>query len=170
MVKGRVKWFLPFYLLTFLPFTASGQRLLTLDSCRAMALRSNKQMGVAKVKQEVAANLRRSARTKYLPHVSALGTYQFTSREISLLSDDQKSRLNNLGTTTVDGLQQGLQTVTSHLPMQQVGAVLGQLGISLESLHQMSAGSMQQFAAQLNGIGGSLVPCTPTRVTSLRAQ
>ena len=169
MVKGRVKWFLPFYLLTFLPFTASGQRLLTLDSCRAMALRSNKQMGVAKVKQEVAANLRRSARTKYLPHVSALGTYQFTSREISLLSDDQKSRLNNLGTTTVDGLQQGLQTVTSHLPMQQVGALLGQMGISLESLHQMSAGSMQQFAAQLNGIGGSLVDALHTDTRNLFA-
>ena len=35
-----------------------AQRLLTLDSCRAMALRNNKQMGVAKVKQDIAENLR----------------------------------------------------------------------------------------------------------------
>ena len=37
---------------------AEAQRLLSLDSCRAMALRNNKQMSVARVKQEVAANLR----------------------------------------------------------------------------------------------------------------
>ena len=40
-----------------LPMTASAQRVLTLDSCRAMALRNNKQMGVARVQQEVNANL-----------------------------------------------------------------------------------------------------------------
>ena len=34
-----------------------AQRLLTLDSCRAMALRNNKQMGVVKVKQDIAENL-----------------------------------------------------------------------------------------------------------------
>ena len=44
-------------LLVLLPLSADAQRLLTLDSCRAMALRNNKQMGVAKMKQEVNANL-----------------------------------------------------------------------------------------------------------------
>ena len=50
---------------------------LTLDSCRAMALRNNKQLSVSRVKQDVAANLRKSARTKYLPHVSVLGGYDW---------------------------------------------------------------------------------------------
>ena len=36
-----------------------AQQLLTLDSCRAMALRNNKQLGISRVKQEVAANLRK---------------------------------------------------------------------------------------------------------------
>ena len=66
-----------------------GQQLLTLDSCRAMALHHNKQMQMASVKQEVAADMRRSTRTKYLPHVSGVGAYMHTSKEISLLSDDQ---------------------------------------------------------------------------------
>ena len=48
-------------LLVLLPLSADGQRLLTLDSCRAMALRNNKQMGVAKMKQEVNANLRKES-------------------------------------------------------------------------------------------------------------
>ena len=55
-----------------------AQQLLCLDSCRAMALRNNKQMTVSQLKQEVAANLRKSARTKYLPHVSAIGSYHYT--------------------------------------------------------------------------------------------
>ena len=48
-------------LLVLLPSVAGAQRMLTLDSCRAMALRNNKQMSVAKMKQEVNANLRKSA-------------------------------------------------------------------------------------------------------------
>ena len=79
-------------LLVLLPLSGECQRVLTLDSCRAMALRNNKQMGVAKMKQEVSANLRKSARTKYLPHVSALGGYVWMSREISLLDNDKKTR------------------------------------------------------------------------------
>ena len=61
---------------------ANAQRVLSLDSCRQMALRNNKQLGVSKLKQDVAENLRKSARTKYLPHVSALGTYEHTSKEV----------------------------------------------------------------------------------------
>ena len=85
-----------------------AQRVLSLDSCRAMALRYNKQMSVQRVKQEVAKNLRKSARTKYLPHVSAAGGYLYTSKEISLLSDESKDKLSNLGTNGVNQLQTGL--------------------------------------------------------------
>ena len=36
-------------LLVLLPKAAGAQRILTLDSCREMALKNNKQMGVAKL-------------------------------------------------------------------------------------------------------------------------
>ena len=99
-----MKWLFPFYLFTFLPLPSEAQQLLSLDSCRTMALRNNKQLGVAELKQDVAQNLKRSARTKYLPHVSAIGTYQWTSEEISLLTDQQKTSLSNIGTTAATGL------------------------------------------------------------------
>ena len=85
-------------LLVLLPMGAVAQRLLTLDSCRAMALRNNKQMGVAKMKQEASTNLRKSARTQYLPKLNAMGGYVLMSREISILNDDQKAALSNMGT------------------------------------------------------------------------
>ena len=120
------------------PSVAGTQRLLTLDSCRAMALRNNKQMGVAKVKQEVNANLRKSARTQYLPKVNAVGGYMWMSREISLLSDDQKEALSNLGTIATSKLQNAPEPVTSQLPAA-------------------TAGDMGQFAGALNQVGASLV-------------
>ena len=103
-----------------------------------MALRNNKQMGVAKVKQEVNANLRKSARTQYLPKVNAVGGYMWMSREISLLSDDQKEALSNLGTIATSKLQNAPETVTSQLPAA-------------------TAGDMGQFAGALNQVGASLV-------------
>ena len=59
-----VKKLLGLMLFAGLALSGTAQQLLTLDSCRAMALRNNKQMGVSKLKQEVAHNLRKSARTK----------------------------------------------------------------------------------------------------------
>ena len=77
-----------------------------MDSCRAMALQNNKQMQISRTKQEVAADVRRSARTKYLPHVNAIGAYEHTSKEVSLLSDEQKTALSNLGSAVAPGVQE----------------------------------------------------------------
>ena len=143
-------------LLAILPLGVNAQRLLSLDSCRAMALRNNKQMSVSKAKQDVAANLRRSARTKYLPHVSAVGGYMWMSKEASILNDDQKAGLSNLGTTTVTGMQNSLGGIMALLP----ATVQAQL-----------AQNMQQFAGALNQSGEGIVNAlrTDTRNTFVGA-
>ena len=167
--KGGVKWFLPFYLFTFLPFTATSQRLLTLDSCRAMALRNNKEVRISKVKQDVAANVRKSARTKYLPHISAVGTYQFTSREVSILNDGQKSALGNLGTTFAGGVQQQLGELSSQLPMEQVGQMLAVMGIPLEGIQQLMNKNITDMAGSLNQVGQEIVDAFHTDTRHLWA-
>ena len=146
-----------------------AQRLLTLDSCRAMALRNNKQMGVAKVKQDIAENLRKSARTKYLPHVSAIGTYQFTSREVSLLNDQQKATLPHLGDLAVGSMQSEIAGITSKLPMENISLVLSSMGMKLEDLQNLSNAEMQKLGGQLNGIGQSLVDALDTDTRHLFA-
>ena len=125
-----------------LPTGVHAQRLLTLDSCRAMALRNNKQLGVGRMKQEMSANMRRSARTQYLPKVNAIGGYVWTSREISLLNDDQKSALSSMGTNTAGGLQSALEPLIAQLPAE-VQARLAQ--------------DMGQFAGALNQVGSAVV-------------
>ena len=152
----------------------NAQRLLTLDSCRAMALRNNKQMAVQKVKQGIAHNLRKAAFTKYLPHFSAIGSYEHTSRSISLLNDQQKQSLPQLGTATAAGLQQS--TGSMGQTMEQLGGVLSQMGIPLEGFQQM-AGQMQQqmgegiqkIATDLNGVGQGIVDAFNTDTRNIWA-
>ena len=140
----------------------SAQRLLTLDSCRAMALRNNKQMRISQVKQDVAANARKAARTKYLPHVSAIGTYEHTSREISLLNDAQKSAFPNLGTALVTGMQPQMQGLGQTLT--QLGGAFVQMGMPAEQVQQTMGGlqtqlqdGMTSLAGQMNALGADLV-------------
>ena len=131
------------FLLSCAVYTVEAQRVLSLDSCRAMALRNNKQMSVQQVKQEVAKNIRKSARTKYLPHVSAVGGYLYTSKEISLLSDDQKEQLSNLGTTTAGKVQSGL---SSAMPI--LSALFGSTAPVMAMMNGM-AGSLNQLGQQI---------------------
>jgi outer membrane protein TolC len=131
-----------------------AQRLLTLDSCRAMALRNNKQLSVSKVKQNIAADIRRSARTKYLPHVSAIGSYEHTSEEVSILNDGQKATLGNLGTTAVGALQPGMSVLGEKLGA--VGTMLGQMGLPTETFQQMSGELQQQMGQSMQQLGAGL--------------
>lgn len=146
-----------------------AQRLLTLDSCRAMALRSNKQIGVSKVKQVIAANMRKSARTKYLPHISALGTYQYTSREISLLNDGQKERLPQLGTGLMGDMQTSMGQIAASPDMQKLGAVLGAMGVDMGNLKTMTGQVLQGFGDKLNAAGQAIVDALDTDTRNLFA-
>lgn len=141
-------------LLVLLPLSGECQRVLTLDSCRAMALRNNKQMGVAKMKQEVSANLRKSARTKYLPHVSALGGYIWMSREISLLDNDKKDALNNLGTNAAASLSSSISSIASQLPAATQAKI---------------AQDLAQFTGALNQTGQGLVNALRTDTKNMFA-
>ena len=67
---------------------------LSLDSCRTLALANNKELRAAEMERRAAHYGRKSAFTAYLPKVSASGIYMHTDRELSLLSDEQKSGLS----------------------------------------------------------------------------
>lgn len=136
--------------------TATAQQLLSLDSCRAMALRNNKQMSVSRVKQEIAANVRKSARTKYLPHISALGGYMWTSKEISLLSDDQKAVLPHIGDIVGGDISNTLTERMGQIP-DGVWNLLGTMGINPDALKQQLGGDIGHLKDILNQGGQGIV-------------
>lgn len=123
--------------LTTLATSAQAQQTLTLDSCRAMALRNNKTLSASRLQLDMARYNKKAAKTKYLPHISALGGYELTSREISLLSKDQKSALANAGTNTTGALHNDIAGALTSLAQQGVltpeqasnlGGMFGQVG------------------------------------------
>lgn len=80
----------------------SATGVLSLDSCRSLAMNFNKELRMQVAKQQAAYYERKAAYTKYFPRISATGAYMYTSKEISLLSDEQKDKLNNIGTLVED--------------------------------------------------------------------
>lgn len=123
--------------LTTLATSAQAQQTLTLDSCRAMALRNNKTLSASRLQLDMARYNKKAAKTKYLPHISALGGYELTSREISLLSKDQKSALANAGTNTTGALHNDIAGALTSLAQQgiltpeqasKLGGMFGQVG------------------------------------------
>ena len=139
-----------------------AQRVLSLDSCRQMALKNNKQLGISKLKQDVAENIRKSARTKYLPHVSAIGTYEFTSEEISILNDGQKAALGGLGTTIGGTLQSSLGSLISTLPPATQMQMAQDMAKVTAGLNQKGQNIVDAFRTDTRNIfAGSIVVTQP---------
>ena len=131
---------------------AMAQQLLSLDSCRAMAIRNNKQMGITQQKKVMAHYTTKAARTQYLPKLNVVGGYMFTSKEISLLSKEQKTTLSNIGTALSGSIGEDISSVIAAMtrdgvftPSQaeHIGAVLGNMGANV--------------GGAINGVGQNVV-------------
>jgi outer membrane protein TolC len=113
----------------------AAQSVLSLDSCRALAIANNKELLISGEKINAAHYQKKAAFTNFLPELSASGGYIRNQREISLLSDAQKSALGSMGTT--------------------VGTAIGQAG---QSIAQLSPEMAQQLAPLFQAVQGQLVP------------
>ena len=140
------------FLLVVCGAPAMAQQVLSLDSCRAMAIRNNKQMGITQQKKSMAHYTAKAARTQYLPKLNVVGGYMFTSREISLLSKEQKTTLSNIGTALSGSVGADMSSVLTALtkdgvltPSQaeHIGGAVGQMGSNIGSA--------------INGVGKSVV-------------
>ena len=172
--KGRMLLCATFCILqsSFFILQTQAQQVLSLDSCRALALRNNKQLNVARLKQDVAYNTRKAVRTKYLPKVDALAGYEHVSKEVSLLKNDQKEMLSNLGTTagakltgdatqTITALAQ--QGIVTPQEAQQLGGLLTQMMTPLvEKGNEIGQGLRDAFRTDTRNIwAGALIVRQP---------
>ncbi|MBP5547540.1 MAG: TolC family protein [Bacteroidales bacterium] len=110
-------------------FSLSGlqaQQVLTLEQCRAKALEANKGLKMSEEKMVETENLRKVALWQMLPKVGATGGYTWMEKNINLLSDEQKERINNMGTTIQNNLDQSIREETANLPIggQYIGDLL----------------------------------------------
>ena len=90
-----------FFLLTT-TFSLKSQGILSLDSCRALAIANNKELLISGEKINAAHYQNKAAFTNYLPNFSATGAYMRNQKEFSLLNSDQKAALSGLGNSISD--------------------------------------------------------------------
>lgn len=125
-----------------------AQQVLTLDSCRALALANNKELRISQEKVNAAHYEKKAAFTNYLPKIDFTGGYMRTQKEISLLSDEQKQSISNIGTTAGAQLQEQIKQLAASDPV---------LGSLLQPLQGVIPGLTAGLTAGLNGVGQGLV-------------
>lgn len=136
---------------------------LSLDSCRAMALRNNKQLGIARAKQQAAINVRKSARTKYLPHIDVAGGWMLSSRELSILNSEQKDKLSNLGTNAIGSVD--VSHVSDLITSMVQKGVLSPA--EAQQYGQLISGTTQHFAELGNSLGNEIKDAFRTDTRSI---
>ena len=151
-----MKRFLSLILLAGITINGFSQRILSLDSCRNLAIQNNKELRIAQEKINAAHYNKKAAFTNYLPKFDIMATYMRTQKEISLLSDEQKNSISNIGTATGAQLQQQFQQIAAANPM---------LIPLLEPLQGMIPG----LTAGLNGVGQGLVDAFRTDTRNMFA-
>ena len=138
-----------------------AQRTLNLDSCRTLALSNNKELRMSKEKVNAAHYQQKAAFTNFLPKIDMMGTYMRTEKEISLLSDDQKSAISNIG-TAVAPMGQKLQQILSSDPslaplLTPLQSVMGTLP---GALNQVGQGMVDALRTDTRNMFGGMVTLT----------
>ena len=151
-----MKRFISLILLAGLTVNGFGQRVLSIDSCRNLALKNNKELRMAEEKINAAHYQKKAAFTNYLPKFDIMGTYMRTQKEISLLSDEQKNTISNIGTATGAQLQQQLQQLAASNPL-------------LASILKPLEGMIPGLATGLNGVGQGIVDAFRTDTRNMFA-
>lgn len=95
---------------------------------------------MSSLRQEAAHWQHKSAVTNYLPKITGVGTYQHTSRQISVLSDENQESLSKMGTGTKMTIAKELKGVMANNP----------------SLAPMVTTLSPIFEGLLNGVGNSM--------------
>lgn len=104
---------------------ATSQRTLTLEECRDLAIRNNKELRISGEKLSIADDEKKAAFTKYFPQVSATGGYMWNQKNMNLL--DMGALRASLGSSLgglaqlpiVDGLINSVDNA-QHLDIQNI--------------------------------------------------
>lgn len=105
--------------------SAWAQEALTLEACRDLAVRNNKELQISAEKIRMANEEKKAARTKYFPQISANGAYLWNQKDLNLLD---MGKLNSMLASSLGGLaelpaiQQAMGAVgeAQHLDIQNI--------------------------------------------------
>ena len=147
-----------FFLLTT-TFSLKSQGILSLDSCRALAIANNKELLISVEKINAAHYQNKAAFTNYLPNFSATGAYMRNQKEFSLLNSDQKAALSGLGNSISGPLQQAAQVIGQLHP--ELAPVLSQLGGAIvPALNEAGSSIVDAFRTDTRNVYAGAITLT----------
>ena len=147
-----------FFLLTT-TFSLKSQGILSLDSCRALAIANNKELLISGEKINAAHYQNKAAFTNYLPNFSATGAYMRNQKEFSLLNSDQKAALSGLGNSISGRLQQAAQVIGQLHP--ELAPVLSQLGGAIvPALNEAGSSIVDAFRTDTRNVYAGAITLT----------
>lgn len=117
-----------------------GQRILSLDSCRALALRNNKELLISQDNKDAAGYEHQAAKTNYLPKVGLDGGYIWNQKSTHLLNKDTQNDLTKIGTSVTSDLSQSAAAIVQQFP---------ELAPLLQSLGTPIAGALNVMGSQI---------------------
>ena len=85
----RLKSLLAFAAISICAVAQTPSGVVSLDSCRAMALSSNKQLMISRQKIKTAGYQKKEAFAAYLPALDFAGGYAYNQKDLSIFSSDQ---------------------------------------------------------------------------------
>lgn len=144
--------------LVVLSVTAVAQtqpKVLDLQECHRLALESNNELKISKEKVSEAEALEKMALSEMFPKLSANATYNWNQKSIQLLSDEQQSDINHIGTTVSSNLTTSMASTITQL--MQTNPTMAQL--LLQSLGALN------LESTLNGMGESITDALNTDMT-----
>lgn len=103
----------------------SAQQTLSLQECRDLAVKNNKELRIAEEKIRMADYEKKAAQTKYFPQISANGAYMWNQKDLNLLdmgqlSSSLASSLGGLAQLPVVQQTVGAINDLQHLDIQNV--------------------------------------------------
>ncbi len=150
--------------LCILTLAIKAQGVLSLDSCRALALNNNKDLLISNEKINAAHYQRKAAFTNYLPNFSATGAYMRNQKEFSLLSADQKAALSGLGTNLSGPIQQVANNIVAAHPelAPLIASLSGKIGAALPALDEVGNSIVDAFRTDTRNVyAGALTLTQP---------
>ena len=103
----------------------SAQQALSLQECRDLAVRNNKELQVSAEKIKIAGYEKKAALTKYFPQLSANGAYMWNQKDLNLLdmgqlSSSLASSLGGLAELPIVQQAVGVVGEAQHLDVQNI--------------------------------------------------
>jgi len=158
------RWVLLVFLAS-LATSLTAQERLTLDTCRARALRANVGLKQAEAKVDETGALEKVALMQMLPKVSANGGYLWMERSVQLLSNEQQDRIDHAGDNLQADINQALHGELDGVPYigsslaDALGNAVANSGVT-DRVNELGREITQGLETDTRQMGGAMVTLT----------